>query len=28
VVSTADGARVTGSHGALVQATLAFGVKL
>lgn len=28
VVSTADGARVTGSHGALVQATFAFGVKL
>lgn len=28
VVSTADGERVTGSHGALVQAILAFGVKL
>jgi len=28
LTSTADGARVTGSHGALVQATLAFGVKL
>lgn len=28
LASTADGARVTGSHGALVQATLAFGVKL
>jgi len=28
LVATADGARVTGSHGTLVQATLAFGVKL
>lgn len=27
-VATADGARVSGSHGALVQVTLTFGVKL